>query len=302
MQRGTTKRKNVEIFASRIRGKAKRIWLRLPVVDPIARRRLRQELRRYAPRLPYLEQEDEDILAEIRHSGISCRYVADALPASVQEAAQTMCRRLATESTATPCVRLPVDAVASQPTLFRWGLNERMLNMAENYIGRPVRYLGVEMKREKGDAKSEEARRWHVDVEDRNIFKIIIYLNDVDADAGPFEYIDRQSSALAIQRMRYLSGYVADGVMARFVPRDEWRAVTGQAYTAVIVDSAQVFHRIRPPVTADRYSITYSYTSTKPFQTFPDYKIPISTMKAWIHDLSPRQQAAALPIRSWFAS
>ena len=52
-------------------------------------------------------------------------------------------------------------------------------------MGLPVRYFGVAMKREIANGVIEGPRSFHIDPEDENVLKIIVYLNDVDAGTGP---------------------------------------------------------------------------------------------------------------------
>ena len=86
-----------------------------------------------------------------------------------------------------------------RPHPLPWGLSDHLLDLAECHIGLPVRYLGMEVKRELVQSAAgrnhEVVRRWHLDHEDRRILKVIVYLSDVDAGAGPFGYIHQAHSA-----------------------------------------------------------------------------------------------------------
>ncbi len=61
------------------------------------------------------------------------------------------------------------------PTLYLRDLSEPNLRLADSYVGLPVRDLGVEFKKERVDGNTDYFRRWHMDIEDRRMMKMIIY-------------------------------------------------------------------------------------------------------------------------------
>ena len=73
-----------------------------------------------------------------------------------------------------------LEQLTSAPHLIEWGLEERLLALAQNYFGLPVAYRGLILRRDYADGKYIETRQWHRDSEDTRILKIIVYLNDVD--------------------------------------------------------------------------------------------------------------------------
>jgi hypothetical protein len=153
------------------------------------------------------------------------------------------------------------DLLLSDAVIWRWGLDERLLDLVENYLGLPVRYRGPEFRREVAIGEASGVRRWHRDVEDHRQLKILIWLHEVQPDGGPFEYVPRGPTLEATRRLRYVSAYVSDADMVRVAPRQVWRCCPGPAWTAVVADPANIFHRVRPLINRDRYSVTFSYTS-----------------------------------------
>ena len=149
-----------------------------------------------------------------------------------------------------------------------WGLQERLLHIAENYIGLPVTYCGPDLRREIANGKAMGARQWHLDVEDHRMLKIIIYLNDVNLHGGPFEYIPKHSTSLLSQTLNYSSGFVSDEVMKTVVPISDWKPCLGNFGTVIFVDTCNVFHRIKAPVVSDRYSITFAYRSKQSIKKY----------------------------------
>ena len=134
-----------------------------------------------------------------------------------------------------------------------------------------------------------------MDIDDRRMLKIIVYLNDVGDGCGPFEYLDRDASDHAVRILRYSAGHVSDAAMARVVPAEDWVQVTGPRLTAIFVDPKRLLHRVRPPTQADRYSLTFTYMSTTPlFQTFPESRLSPAALAGLSKELTPRQRRAAM--------
>jgi hypothetical protein len=103
------------------------------------------------------------------------------------------------------------------------------------------------------------------------MLKFLIWLNDVDEDGGPFEYVDRAHTPDLTRSLHYVSGYVSDEAIRRQVPASEWRRGTGPMWTCVVADPRNLFHRAMPPVRQDRYSLTFSYTSRSPIRTLSNH-------------------------------
>ena len=82
--------------------------------------------------------------------------------------------------------------------------------------------------------------------------------------------------------------------MARVVPTEEWIRATGPRLSAIFVDTSRVFHRAKPPTSADRYSMTFSYSSLSPFQSFPEYRQSRAALTEVCAELTPRQQRALI--------
>src|SRR4051812_34056505 len=86
------------------------------------------------------------------------------------------------------------DEIGAYPELIRWGLDERLLAIVTNYIGLPVTYRGLTVRRDFASGDKVETRLFHRDNEDNRIIKIIVYLNDVGDSDGAYEFIPRRCS------------------------------------------------------------------------------------------------------------
>ena len=279
---------------ARARGRTKRAWLAAPVVRQWSEARHLVQLGGHAENLPWLTHDRYEILAGLRREGVVQGDATAMIPGDVLEAADRFVARLQLSASPNRSVHFSPDELASEPVLFKWGLAQENLDLVENYIGLPVHYRGVHVKRERADGIASDVRQWHKDIEDRRMLKLIVYLSDVDDGCGPFEYIDPTRSALAARALHYSSGFVSDVAMNRIVPAEGWLRATGPRLWATLVDTTRVFHRARAPITTDRYSMTFSYSSTTPYQVFPQHMLSRSMQRRLRDELTPRQRRASM--------
>ncbi len=292
---GDTARKVTE-RASRVTNRASREAVqRIPMLrarDEARRQRRRDE---HAHGLPTLNGAAAEHVARLQHDGVSITTLDDlglAGTSELQEVLSTIRERLeARRVEGASTIRATNDDVADDPVVWRWGLDERLLDIVESHLGLPPRYYGAEVRSELADARTFDVRQWHRDVEDDRLFKILIWINDVDIETGPFEYVERPATDSTTRALSYVSGFVSDEKLASVLDRSQWRAAVGPQWTAVMADTANVFHRAKPPSRHDRYSITYTFSSWNPRKLYP--KTPFSPQQqARIRaGLSPRQLA-----------
>lgn len=158
--------------------------------------------------------------------------------------------------------------IMEYPQIFLWGLEERLVNIIENFLGLPVAYQGAYFRRDIANKLEVGSRLWHIDQEDRKILKIIIYLNDVSEDHGPFQYISKSLTSKIAQSLQYTSGYVQDKIMQEVISSDVYKSCIGTAGTVIIANTSNIFHRGKPPVISDRFTIFFDYTSRRYKQAF----------------------------------
>jgi hypothetical protein len=188
---------------------------------------------------------------------------------------------------------VPLDSIVDDFEVWRWGVREENVGLCEWYFGGPIRYLGVNVRREFADSRCVGERQWHIDIEDRNSIKLIVYLSNVDDGAGPFEYVDRQTTQRARATFKYSSGFVTDERMLTVADNSEWMRVTGPPFTAALADTCNLFHRAKPPVSSDRYSMTFSYSSARPYQVLRQYLPNRRQSRALGQRLTARERAVA---------
>lgn len=270
----------VELAAplSRITNRVKRqILTQFPPVRWAADGMHEQRRRNWAPYLPVLDPAQAALVSTLNRDAIRVGPLEDlGVPGTpgLQRALDAVTGPLAARpARGASTVRPSLDELLADLSLWQWGLQDRLLDVIENYLGVPARYYGADVRREVGNSQVEGVRQWHRDAEDRRTVKILVWLNDVDEQGGPYAYLPLAESLQAVDRLRYVSGFVDDGRLGHSVPAGTARSVTGPKWTALVADNCRLLHRATPPVARDRYSVTFTWSSRTPIktETAPDY-------------------------------
>ena len=169
-----------------------------------------------------------------------------------------------------------------------WGLGERLLDIVENYIGLPLLFHGVDLRRDAGDAPLTDARHWHRDIDDERMVKVIVYLNNVGQTGGPYEYIPQSFTEHLTKALNYKSGFVSDEAISAIIPPHNWQTCAAKAGSIIITDPCNVFHRAKP-AKRNRYSITFGYTSRIPKVFLSEFQLSPSEWNRISPKLSKRQ-------------
>jgi hypothetical protein len=225
--------------------------------------------------LPVLASEDKLIVDTLKKTGV---YVT-----SLQELGLLSTAKML--ATANSCVdtmvnprdihagyKLPqIYTVTDLPEFFNWGIETRLQNIIENYIGLPIAFHGVHVRKDFPNEKQLETLLWHKDSEDRRMIKVIIYLNDVIEEHGPFECIPLPANALEkvknyqvdyeLWRTNFLG--INDEQMMKIIPKSAWKSCPGKAGTVIFADVRNILHHgtIR---TEERSTLFFTYTANAP--------------------------------------
>jgi hypothetical protein len=258
----------------RVANRAKRqVIARITPVNRMVVSAHQAKVRAHQADLPLITAEETRLVQEVEQAGVAVTSLDElAIPGSdsLKEILERIKLSLSLRDPEGASAIKPFhDELLADVRLWQWGLNNRLLDIVENYVGLPVRYYGAAIYREVADGKVEGTRQWHRDIEDHKVFKILIWLNDVGPLGGAFQYIPRPISDPAAQQLRYVAGFVADDQMLGVVPATEWIKATGPQWTAVMADPARILHRASPAVDRDRYSVTFTWTSRHPIKTMP---------------------------------
>ena len=224
-------------------------------------------LLQHRTQLPQLSPQNQEIVKTLRRDGVYMTSLEELAIPSTQKMLD-VAKNLVVTMSDTPTkqgrqyIAVTTAQLLEQPDLYLWGLEERFLNIVENYLAVPSAYCTVTMRRDMADGVQIGPRQWHMDIEDRRILKIIVYLNDVSLDGGPFEYIPKFLTPPARKLKR--GGYHPNEAIETLVPPSKWKPCIGKAGTVIFTDTCSVFHHGRVPVSADRYTIFFTYISKQP--------------------------------------
>jgi hypothetical protein len=255
--------------------------------------------REYARQLPVIVEHDRAIIDGLRTNGV---FVTSLEALSIPGTADLLDKADALERQTPPLqhsFQAGSDAIMAYPEIYRWGLHDRLLNIAENYLGVPVGYDGINIFFTKADGRESGVRCWHRDGEDRRMLKIAVYLHDVDEGNGPFQVLQR-----GIPKYDHLEG----GLFPVLTQRDLEQALPGfdmakdvvtclgKRGTVVFSDTASFYHRGMPAITHDRYAIFFNYMSRMPLRPFRCERTMISRAQVdrLAQALPTRQRACVL--------
>ncbi len=232
-----------------------------------------QAIEKNLQNLPLLSAQDIDLIEIIKREGVfitTLDKLGITSTIDMWKSAQYLMQKIS-EDTFNHSDQIVVHASSKQimkyPQIFLWGLEQRLLNIVENYICLPVAYQGVYFRRDIANQLEAGSRLWHIDQEDRKILKIIIYLNDVSEDYGPFQYIPKSLTSKISDSLKYTSGYIQDKIMQGVISSEVYKSCTGIAGTVIIAETSNIFHRGKPPINSDRFAIFFDYTSRRYKQT-----------------------------------
>jgi hypothetical protein len=245
--------------------------LRLPWTDRLVEDARARACAAHLPRLPALSAREAALLQILRRDGVCVTSLEELdLPgtAAMLASATSMTERLAARRHHPDHAhRHTVTATAQDlldfPAILEWGLGTRLLDLVENYLGLPVAYDGPDHFYSPADGREAGPRIWHLDREDRRMLKIAVYISDVGPQDGPFEIVRpafRESLSAprqaAILPQAELEHRIGPGNLEKAI-----RTCTGRRGTVVIAETAENYHRGRPPVRGDRSALYYGYFS-----------------------------------------
>ncbi|MEH1828827.1 MAG: phytanoyl-CoA dioxygenase [Nostoc sp.] len=230
---------------------------------------------KHSKNLPVLEGRDRKILNALKKDGVYITTLADLELNSSSELLKASYHQLSQMENANNDhldEKWPqISTVTGLPEFYAWGMEKRLLNIIENYIGLPIAFHGVHLRKDFNNKHQFGTLLWHSDAEDRRIIKIFIYLNDVEEKTGPFEYIPRSLTPffswnyIQLFYKLWKSGYMGidDEEVKPVIPKSAWKSCPGPAGTVIIVDTKNALHHgtVR---TEDRSALFFCYTANPP--------------------------------------
>ncbi|WP_243966308.1 hypothetical protein [Methylobacterium sp. J-072] len=181
-------------------------------------------------------------------------------------------------------------------TIFRAGLDTKLLRIVEHYLRLPVGYGGVDIFFTVADGLERGARAWHKDSEDNPMVKVAVYLNDVGENDGPLEILHLQHNAPLFENLRGFRQQKLIDLQNEGKIKFEITSFTGPTGAVILCDTFKYFHRGKPAVGRNRRALFFNYYANKPLTPYfcPNPPFSVDRMKDLVSDLSTTQQDAAL--------
>lgn len=244
----------------------------LKTIDSIPYRQYQSEIayqvavEQYSPYLVDISETDLEIVEKIKQEGVFITSLSELGIASSYEfmvAAQNLIPHInpATyKEQNNYVIHATSQQIMANPMIFLWGLEQRLLNIVENFFALPVAYHGVYLRRDVANNCEIGSRLWHLDKEAKKVLKIIVYLHDMNDNNGPFQYIHPSLTPEIAKSLKYKAGYICDESMQEVISTSEYRSCTGLAGTVVFAATHNIFHRGKIPIASDRFSVFFDYT------------------------------------------
>lgn len=232
----------------------------------------------HQPVLPRLSDSDAEIVSALKRDGIYITTL-DALGLTGGDEAVLQANALADSFVAEARDRsasgqafviVPPERVADYPDIYLLGLQDRLLDIAEAYIGLPPAYDGVTINYTVADGSEVSTRKWHRDWEDRQMLKVAVYLHEVEESGGPFQLIRRHDPSHN-EQMGFTYELADDAALTHRLGadyHDDVVSCSGPAGTVIFADTARFFHRGKPATDRDRTAVFYSYFAARPRHPF----------------------------------
>jgi len=133
---------------------------------------------------------------------------------------------------------------------------------------------------------------FHLDPEDVIMTKIFVFVEDVDAEAGPTTVLPADASAQVRHAIGYRKGRVADDVVASIGGAENLVECTGPAGTLAFLDTCRCFHMGSRVASKPRYAIMIQYVTPYAAIFEPDGPLPTPAVgiKAIPPDPSPLEE------------
>jgi hypothetical protein len=262
--------------------------------------RHRKVLAAHADQLPQLSESDAAIIQALDEEGVYVTTLEALGMESNTELLEAASRVVPTLAEIPGKSGIDIHASTSdlvaQPDLYRWGLQERLLDIADCYLGLPAVFNDVHCRRDFVNGIIAGSRRWHVDSYDHRILRVFVYLSEVSETTGGFQYVSRKTKRWLIPILEQF-GTVPAWVIDRLFSPDQIKTCTGGKGTVVFAATGAILHRGKLPTTGERLTLVFNY-NTREVKKAEEAKPTVTSeeLREIAKNCTPRQQRSLL----WF--
>ncbi len=175
-------------------------------------------------------------------------------------------------------VQLAGDAdLLARPKIADYVLSDEILGLASHYLGQVPLLTRFDMWWSPVNKSLSESQFYHYDGEDETQLKVILYINDVDEETGPFTLLSAQDSekvkstkVFSERRSERLGDQEVEGI----VGKDAVVRVIGPAGTLAACDTGRCLHYGSRSKSRDRFLLMAQFTKFLcPKSLVPDWKL-----------------------------
>ncbi|MCC5639605.1 2OG-Fe(II) oxygenase [Nostoc sp. CHAB 5844] len=251
----------------------------------------------HKPNLPTISKQDLELVEKINNEGVvvtSLDNLGIVSNTQLLQAAKQLASQMKPDINSDDnnyVIHASLQQMLKYSQIFLWGLEQRLLNITEHYLGLPVAYHGAYFRRDIANKLEKGSRLWHIDPEDRKVLKIIVYVNDVTENQGPFQYISPSLTLQIVQSLKYTYGYIPNQTIQKVISPTNYKSCTGNSGTVIFAGTGSIFHRGKPPEISDRFTIFFDYTSRRKKELFYiNNSLPYQDLLKLSQNLSVRQK------------
>jgi hypothetical protein len=141
-------------------------------------------------------------------------------------------------------IMTPED-LRQNPASMDFAMNRQLLSTLSGYFGLVPEFCSVGLMLSIPAEKLVGSQHGHFDASDSNHVKVIVPVEDVGEENGPFEFIPADASLLVREKARHLhsfGGRYKDNSLFKIVPRSTFISATFKAAEGLIVDTSNCLH------------------------------------------------------------
>ncbi|MCP5074673.1 MAG: hypothetical protein GY947_15470 [Rhodobacteraceae bacterium] len=175
-------------------------------------------------------------------------------------------------------VQLAGDAdLMARPRIADFVLSDEILGLASHYLGQVPLLTRFDMWWSPVNKSLSESQFYHYDGEDETQLKVILYINAVDEDTGPFTLLSAKDSEKVKSTKVFTerrSERLGDQQVESIVGKDAVVRVTGPAGTLAACDTGRCLHYGSRSKSRDRFILMAQFTRFLcPKSLVPDWKL-----------------------------
>ena len=133
------------------------------------------------------------------------------------------------------------ESVLALPEARKFALSEPLISLTSHYFGEVPVISRVDLWWSPPNESKAESQLYHYDGEDKSQLKVILLVNNVDADTGPFTFVDAVGSAKVGATRRH-SERLDDETVESIAGQSAVTSLMGPAGTVGVVDTSRCLH------------------------------------------------------------